>query len=150
MTYQNARSGPNNVGEYQTSGLPWVTSSLVTQTPLKIDFPYVTNHISVHGGAYGGTDGVRIGFSVNGVNGGNYALVKAADGWTQFDLRCKEIYVRADTGTVSMSLCVGLTLIENKAFPSLSGSAIYNPAATSSLLYGYGKPGDPGVGSGIG
>jgi hypothetical protein len=148
MTYGNSRSGANNVGEYQASGLPWVTSSVLTATPFKVEFPYVTNHISIYGGT-GSTDGVRLGFSLNGVNGSNYALVKGGGSWVNFDIRCKEVYIRSDVGTVAMSMCVGLTMIENKSFPVLTASAIYGANVTGSL-FGYGKPGDPGVGSGLG
>lgn len=146
MPYGNTRSGINNVGEYQASGLPWVSSSVLTTTPVKISFPYVTNFISINGGT-GSTDGVRLGFSQNGVNGTNYALIRGGEGWVQFDIRCKEIYIRSHVGTVSMSMCAGLTTIENKSFPVLTASAIFGANVTG---FGYGKPGDPGVGTGIG
>lgn len=148
MTYGNSRSGINNVGEYQASGLPWVTSSAVTTAPFRIQFPYVTNHISIYGGT-GSTDGVRIGFTQNGVNGSNYAYIPGGRDWVQLDIRCKEIYVRSDIGTVNMSICAALTTIEQKAFPILTGSAIYSASSTGSN-YGYGKPGDPGAGTGLG
>lgn len=147
MTYGNARSGPNNVGEYQTSGLPWVSSSSVTTAPFKIDFPYVTNGISLH--VTGGTVGLRLGFTLNGVNGSNFITITNTDGWSHMPIRCKSVFIRSETGTVPFSLLASLTLIEEKVFPVLTGSAIYLAGSTGSF-YGYGKPGDPGVGSGLG
>jgi hypothetical protein len=113
-----------------------------------VQLPYVSSRISIYGGT-GSTDGVRLGFTLNGVNGSNYSLVKGGDGWVHFDIRCKEFYIRSDVGTIAMSMNVGLTLIEEKIFPVLTGSATYLAASTGSF-YGYGKPGDPGAGSGMG
>lgn len=146
MTYGNARSGPNNVNEYVASGLPWVSSSGLTITPWKIDFPYVTNNIYLKAS---GSSPVRIGFTQNGVNGSSFVNVAQADGWVEFNVRCRTVYLRADFGVATCSLMVGLTTIEHKAFPELTGSGIYNSAVTSSI-YGYGKPGDPGAGGGLG
>lgn len=146
MSYGNARSGPNNVNEYVASGLPWVSSSGLTTSPWKIDFPYVTNNIYIRAS---GSSPVRVGFTQNGVNGSNFIQVSQSDGWTQFNIRCRTVYLRADFGTVTCSFMAGLTTIEHRAFPELTGSATYNSAETGSI-YGYGKPGDPGAGQGLG
>lgn len=147
MTYNNSRSGPNNAAEYVASGLPWVTSSAnISTSPWKIDFPYVTNHLSF---CVTGSGAVRVGFTQNGVNGTNFALIPGGTGWVQFDVRCKEIYVRSDTSTQNISILAGLTMIENRGFPVLTGSAIYNSASVS-YEFGYGVSGSAGVGTGLG
>lgn len=150
MSYGNARSGLNNVGEYQASGLPWVTSSGVTSTPFEINFPYVTNGISLH--VTGGSVDLRLGFSLNGVNGTNYITLKSSDSWLTLNIRCKAIWLRAEAGAVNVpfSVMAGLTTIEEREFPILTGSAIYNSASNFSPVFGYGKPLTPGSGSGIG
>ena len=61
--------GPNYVPAYQASGTPFVTSSLgntVTDTPSRVEFPYVTRWIQVTNTS---EHPLRVGFSVNGVNG---------------------------------------------------------------------------------
>lgn len=146
MTYGNTRSGLNNVGEYQASGLPWVTSSAITATPVRIDFPYVTNNIYF---MTTGSVGLRVGFTVNGINGGNYVPVTSGGGWVEFNVRTSYVYLRSDAGSATYSMMAGLTMIENKQFPNLTGSATYNSASIGNS-YGYGKPGDPGAGTGLG
>lgn len=150
MSYGNARSGVNNVAEYQASGLPWVTSSSVTTTPFEINFPYVTNGISLH--VTGGSVDLRLGFSLNGVNGSNYLEIKSSDSWLHLNVRCKAIWLRAETGAIAVpfSVFAGLTMIEERDFPILTGSAIYNSASNFSPVFGYGKPQTAGSGSGVG
>lgn len=146
MSFNYPRSGPANTAEYMASGLPWVTSSTVTTTPWRIDFPLVTSHLVVSCPS----GSIRLGFTqngVNGVNGQNYITI----GSTYVDLttRCKQIYVRADSGTATLSLFAGLTMIDQREFPILTGSAVYNSASTTFQL-GYGYVGTPGSGSGLG
>lgn len=146
MTFQPPRSGPSNVAEYQASGLPWATSSNVTDLVWRVDFPYVTNGISIQ--AVSGT--VRLGFTENGVNGTNYILLGSGNDYPTFDLRCKTIFVRshtASTGTVS--ILAGLTQIQHRDFPVLTGSAIYNSSSVGNV-FGYGLPFTVASGSGLG
>jgi hypothetical protein len=149
MTFQYPRSGPNNVAEYQAAGLPWVTSSNVTAQVWRIDFPYVTNHIIalVHTGS------VRLGFTENGVNGvggSNYIIIESGNSYPSMPIRCKTLFVRSNTtATGSLSLMVGLTTIDPRTFPTLTGSAVYNSASIGSS-FGYGLPLTPGSGSGLG
>ena len=144
MPFQYPRSGPGNVGEYQTSGLPWVTASSATATPVKIDFPYVTNQITFK--AVGGS--MRFGFTANGVNGTNYFTLYSSQSLS-VDLRTKQLWVRSDSGTVGYEVIAGLTLIQWRDFPVLTGSAIYHSASSDQTL-GYGQQGTPGVGTGLG
>ena len=61
--------GLNHVGQYQISGVPYVTSSQsleVGATPIAVRFPRVTRFVNVtnfSGGA------MRMGFTANGING---------------------------------------------------------------------------------
>lgn len=144
MPFNYPRSGPGNVGEYQTSGLPWVTSSQVTTTPVRIDFPYVTNQITFK--AVGGT--VRFGFTQNGVNGGNFFTLVPSNSLTS-EIRTKQLWIRADSGTANFEILAGLTQIQWRDFPVLTGSAIHNSASTTFEL-GYGMLDTPGSGSGLG
>lgn len=146
MSFNFPRSGPSNVAEYQASGLPWVTSSNITDSVWRIDFPYVTNALSLQ--VTSGT--VRLGFTQNGVNGSNYILVGTSNDYPNFDLRCKTIFLRSHTAmTSSVSVIAGLTQIQHRDFPVLTGSAIYNSASVG-YVFGYGLPSTPNSGSGLG
>jgi hypothetical protein len=115
---QPAGPGLNMVSEYMASGLPYVSSSVLTTAASKLDIPYTTNELYFH--AIGGT--LRVGFTLNGVNGTNFFRVSPTDGNFTFRIRCKEVYVRAETGTVSMSFMAAMTQIDNKHCPTLTGS----------------------------
>lgn len=146
MAFNYPRSGLGNVGEYQTSGLPWVTSSNVTDAVWRVDLPYVSNYVAFR--AHSGI--VRVGFTENGVNGSNYILLQSGDGFTEFPVRCKTLYLRSNAAvTSSFSMYVGLTQIQQRDFPVLTGSAIYNSGSIT-FEYGYGQQNTPGSGSGLG
>ncbi len=122
--------GLQNVGSYQVSGIPFVTSSVTapisSSTPVQITFPSVTQRIIVEnvGGQH-----LRIGFSSNGVKGNNYFLIhKHASGtpsmYNHIDLRVKvsEIYILSDdaASTTAASISAELTNIDTSLL-ELSG-----------------------------
>lgn len=65
------KAGLGSVGNYQVSGIPYVTGNLTipanTQAPTVITFPSVTQRVHVHNND--ATNGVRVGFSTLGVSG---------------------------------------------------------------------------------
>lgn len=77
MSFQY-KAGLNNVGNYQVSGIPYVTGGFTipsgSSQPLEIIFPSVTQRIHIHNNDT--THGVRVGFSANGVKGTNYWLIE--------------------------------------------------------------------------
>ena len=114
--------GLQNVGSYQVSGIPFVTSSVTAPvssgTPVRITFPSVTQRIIVENV---GGEHLRVGFSSNGVKGNNYFLVHEHAGGTpsQFnyiDLRVKvsEIYILSNdaASTTAASISAELTNID--------------------------------------
>jgi len=114
--------GLQNVGSYQVSGIPFVTSSVTAPvssgTPVQITFPSVTQRIIVENV---GGEHLRVGFSSNGVKGNNYFLVHEHAGGTpsQFnyiDLRVKvsEIYILSNdaASTTAASISAELTNID--------------------------------------
>ena len=146
MTFNTGRSGLNNATEYVVSGLPWVSSSVVNTTPFKVQLPYVASKLSFQVSA---GSALRVGFSENGVNNSNFVLVSSATGWVDFNFRCKEFYIMADSATSTCSMAISLTTIDQRSMPILTGSGMYNSGATDFIL-GYGIPGTPGAGSGLG
>jgi hypothetical protein len=114
--------GWNWTAEYQSSGIPFVTSSFGVDTNVRrIDFDYVTRDITIDNS---GSVPLRVGFSrngVNGVGGDNYFLVRP-NTTVKFEVRVKEIFFRADSGTTGYSMLAGCTTIPVKQMPHLSGS----------------------------
>ena len=109
-------AGLNNVGSYQVSGMPYATGSLTApasgSTPLKIEFPYVTQWVSI---VNTNSKHLRVGFSENGVKNGNfnYFLVHEDNHPTfnMYNLKLTELYLLSDTGQsiANVSVVAGLT-----------------------------------------
>ena len=110
--------GLNNVGSYQVSGAPFATGSLTVpasgSTPLKIEFPYVTQWVSI---VNKDSKHLRVGFSENGVKNGNYNYFLIHEDnhptWNMYNLKLTELYLLSDTGqSISdVSIVAGLTNI---------------------------------------
>ena len=122
-------AGLNNVGSYQVSGMPFATGSLTIpasgSTPLRIQFPYVTQWISV---TNTNSKHVRLGFSENGVkNGGNnYVLIHEDNHPAEhtYYLKLTELYLLSDTGqsVANFSVIAGLTNIPVERINNISPS----------------------------
>jgi hypothetical protein len=133
---QWASSNHNNADEYVGSPLPFVTGSLVlTTTPQKIRFPYVTRWIVVSNTH--ATIEMRFGFTENGVNANpatnsNYFLLNAADGASNtcvtplLEVKCTSMWVRSDSGTGACSVIAGYTNIPKNQFLNLTGSESFS------------------------
>jgi len=134
MTAQ--KSGLNNAAEYSASGLPFVTTSVgLTTSPVEVNFPFLTNGLYFN---VSGSIPARVGFTQNGVNTINYFTIKPGDSPAEYRIRCKTLYVRADSGTVTaLSIMAGLTTIEPKQFPVLSGAYAEYNSASLERVYGY-------------
>ena len=148
MTFEYPKGGGNNsVAEYMASGLPWVTSSNVSSSvPAEIDFPMVTSNITVRNNAVAGTSNLKFGYSANGVKSSNYFLLEPQQD-ISVDVRVKSIFLLSTSASLVFSVHAGLTTIESRGFPVLTGSAVYGTAGATSGSYGYGKIGDWGVSS---
>tara|TARA_R100000152_G_C6768241_1_gene193685 strand:+ start:42 stop:446 length:405 start_codon:yes stop_codon:yes gene_type:complete len=105
-------AGLNNVGSYQSSGIPFATGSVNCTTATVIRFPYVTRWVVV---TNNGTTNAKIGFSELGVHGGsNYFEIGKAGGadLTQvsprLELKLTELWV---SGSDKITVVAGLTNI---------------------------------------
>ena len=133
MGTKYSNPGPNFTPAYQLSGVPYVTSSAgahINATPVEIEFPFVTRFFEVTNTS---DQVMRVGFSSNGVNGrasaeektdlrNHYLIVSGGVTTGRLELRCKNLFFRAETNakTVGFSLIAGLTGIEQ--FPPLTGT----------------------------
>ncbi len=114
--------GLGNVGSYQVSSIPWVTSSIAapesTEEPLCIQFPSVTRFIVVKNDTASASK-LRVGFSRNGIKDtGNYFLLAKGESF-EGSLRVADMYLLSDDGVpVDVTIVAGLTGIDRKNLPT--------------------------------
>lgn len=140
--------GPNYVPAYQTSGTPFVSSSVAPGTnigPIRIKFPYVTKTLTIsnldddmdlrvaftHSGSFKAKESTPGGGSKPSTDGDNFFLLQHRGAATTpgssvmtLDVRCTEVWFMANhaTNTVQFSCYAGLTGIAKDQFPVLSAS----------------------------
>lgn len=112
--------GLGNVGSYQISSIPYLTSSLevpeVSGTPLVIDFYNVTRFIIITNTMPEGSSAspLRFGFSEAGVKGTNYAILNNNESF-EAPFRVSRVYLLSDTVNPSSgSIVAGLTGVESE------------------------------------
>ena len=116
--------GLGNVGSYQASSRPFLSSSIEVSASgfpvFKVQFPTVSKFVTVKntGPTDGSADAVmRVGFSDNGINGvenNNYFTLENDESYSG-DWRVSAIYLRVDSGAINVSASViaGLTGIDS-------------------------------------
>tara|TARA_Y100001970_G_scaffold174507_1_gene212963 strand:+ start:419 stop:847 length:429 start_codon:yes stop_codon:yes gene_type:complete len=132
--YFDHRAGVGNVGSYQASAQPYLSSSInipSDNTVIKISLPNVSRFITIKNTGPDGSNEVdmRVGFSQNGVNGlenNNWVILSNQESYSA-DWRVKEVYMRVHpTGgslNATASIIAGLTSIDAKElFHNWSGS----------------------------
>jgi hypothetical protein len=126
MANEWQKAGPNHVPSYITSGIPFISSSILNEAPsgattVSFSFPYVTKFFQVE--SLGGN--LKFGFSDLGTLGtvtDNSIKVANNSKSEIYDIRCKEIYLTGDGGTATFKIIAGLTTIPSSNFPALTGS----------------------------
>jgi hypothetical protein len=124
MAMQSPKSGPNDVGSYQLSGIPWVTGSTLPATSIvHYSFPGVTKFFVVRNTGAAGTS-VAVGFSENGLKSQfrNYFTLTSGQELS-LELRVKDLYLSATQGpSATVEVIAGMTPIMYRDFPVLTGS----------------------------
>lgn len=119
--YFDYRAGLGNVGSYQASAKPFLSSSINIPSSgdvVKISFPNVTRFITIKN--TGPDDGsadidMRVGFSQNGVNGENYLTVANQESYSA-DWRITSVFLKVHTTSTSnatASIIAGMTAIDS-------------------------------------
>ena len=130
MSLNHPKAGPNLVGAYQLSGIPFVTGSTgaaETITRKEFPFPFVTRFITLSNSNNAAAEELRVSFSAEGAIGGpgqdeKYAFLCPVNNAVTLDVRCKTIFVTT-SADMEWSLCAGLTPIRAADFPVLTGSS---------------------------
>jgi len=132
MSLNHPKAGPNLVGAYQLSGIPFVTGSVVAGENLssvqkEFPFPFATRFITLVNYNSADTENLHVAFSAEGLSGTpgsgqtNFFVVKSNSDVT-LDVRCKSVFISTTNDTVKWSMCAGLTPIASADFPVLTGS----------------------------
>ena len=113
--------------EYQVSSWPYVTASQVATAgdKIQIQFPGVTRWIQVHNGDKSGNHNLSFGFTENCFlsSNSNYFTLHSGEISGRLELKCKELWITANTDTTPFSLIAGYTNIDCALFPVMTGSA---------------------------
>lgn len=130
-------NGINHTPSYQTSGIPYVTSSASEEVPngseLELTFPYVTKFFKVKN--IDASHSLKVGFTANGVNGTvtkNYFTLAAGSSSDVLEIRCKSLFFAGVSGTSGFEVIAGLTPI---SYTQLTGS---NTITGSNIVYSEG------------
>jgi len=132
MVSYNQQSGISHAPSYQISGIPYATASFTVpvsgSTPITIDFPMVTKFVTVVNTHSGTNASLRVGFSVNGINGAvnnNYFTLDNGDSYTG-EWRIASIFLLSDTTTnqTSASVIAGLAGIAATSVPGVTAGTI--------------------------
>lgn len=117
-TFFNYRAGLSSVGQYQMSGIPFVTASFrvphSASGPLQFDFPTVTRFFTVVNTNTGTNSVLRFGFSSLGITGSkpggnaNYFTLDNGESYTG-EWRVARIYLMGESAETSASVAAGLT-----------------------------------------
>ena len=118
------RIGYNSVTEFMGSGLPWVISGTAVSSATSYRFDKVLKHMVIKNHESAGKY-LRVGFTLNGVNGveANYFFRVDGGDKFEFDARIKEIYLKRDgSDDISFSMYAELVGIDATMMPTLTGS----------------------------
>ena len=140
--FEQYAPGLGSVGNYQVSGTPWITGSIlaasgnangINTSTQRIQFPFVTKEITI---ANLGTGELNVhldsGLGVNGTNTGNHMFIIPHSGSTgsplsrmTFDIKTKEIYISTKHSALApFAIYASLTRIDRKHMFELTGSGV--------------------------
>ena len=106
MGFEYPKPGIGSVGNYQVSGIPFVTGSLVSPsssagaTPLEIVFPSVTQRIIFQNH---GTIHVRVGFSANGLKTTNNFYLVEPSGTVELRVKTNKLYLLSNSSAANVT-----------------------------------------------
>lgn len=123
----NPICGPSYAVEFQSSGLPYITSSISPPngSPICLKFPNVTRSITVKNNfAFSTTSNtIEIGFTRAGLVSTNNKYVISGSQNIQIETRVTELWIQAGgTEQPSYSVLACLTNISSNMYPVLTGT----------------------------
>jgi len=130
--FQFTKPGLNSVGQYQQSGIPYISSSWYITSDVtgvvEVEFPTVTKFVTIINQHSGSDAPLRVGFSSLGVTLNNHCFILHNGESYTGEFRVSKMYLLGDGVNSTASVIAGLTNIELENLPNnWSGSdSIYN------------------------
>lgn len=126
MSLNHPIAGYGSVGEFQSSAIPWCSSSNIPSgQTARHDFHHITRFITVRNQSGSGS-AVRVAFTQNGAeanNSANYFRVEGGQSET-FEVRVAQLFLRPHGSfAVSVDVIAGLTTVLSSQMSPLTGSA---------------------------
>src|SRR5579885_1297300 len=123
MPLGNPQGGAGYAAEFQSSALPWLTSSIApaAPNPMKISFVMVTRFITITNND--ASNPLQFCVTYNGMKSSVvnfYTLAKGAS--LTLEWRITQMFVQGSGGTAAFSLAAGLTTIPPQNFYNVTGS----------------------------
>lgn len=125
-------SNHNAVDEYLGSCLPFAAGNITAANGVAsvVYFPYITRWIQIFNNDAVGTNGLRVGFTENGVNSigtpaeNNYFVIPAGGSSARLEIKCTEIWLAGNGGDVATcSVVAGYTGIPKNNFVGILSSS---------------------------
>jgi hypothetical protein len=133
------RSGISSVGQYQISGIPFLTGSDVASgAEQRIAFPYVARSVTVINRT---TGSILVSFASNAANSDvntqrHHVTLPTVDDGITLNVRCKDVWIRPSaSNNVTFELIAELTGIPRNEMKTLSGSGINSLTASNQDLF---------------
>ena len=130
--FKFAKPGLNAVGQYQLSGIPYASASIVlsNSSVTEVEFPTITKFVTVVNEHSGSSAKLRVGFSTLGVSTNNhYFTLDNGESYTG-EFRVKSIFLSGDSAPSTASVIAGLTMIEienlTTNWSASDGTGLYN------------------------
>ncbi len=138
MSFGNPSAGYSLAGEFQSSALPWVTSSIApsgSTNALKFDFQSCTRFFTVTNlNPVGATGVLAIGFTAAGMSDANSNKYFLSGSQTlSAEIRVKTLYVMGQNAAVPFGLLAGLTAVPAANTPVITGSQV--DVSTGNTVY---------------
>ena len=117
--FQFAKPGLNAVGQYQQSGIPFASASILVSNSsvTEVEFPTITKFVTVVNEHSGSSAKLRVGFSSAGIVGTNYFILDNGESYTG-EFRVSSIFIAGDSTSTTASVIAGLTMIETNNLPN--------------------------------
>jgi|TARA_R110002020_G_scaffold218117_1_gene425885 hypothetical protein len=129
--FQFAKPGLNSVGQYQMSGIPYASSSIVVSNTAvtEIEFPTITKFVTITNTHTGASKPLKVGFSSTGIlNDKNHFVLDNGESYTG-EFRVSSVYLAGSSAPTTASVIAGLTQIERgnllTNWSASDGSSIY-------------------------
>lgn len=124
MPLGNPPGGASYAAEFQSSALPWLTSSAApaSPSPMQVKFAMVTRFITVSNLDQAGNNNLQFGVTYNGVAKQTNVFTLLPGQSITLEWRITQLFLQGVGGPANFSLAAGLTTVRQQDFMLITGS----------------------------